>query len=349
MHNESDRPLIVEAEGRDQDERSALCAAVIRLLDRRDRRTVTDLHVFELIKWVHRLDKGKVGAQLSHYQIAKQLLVEVTTARAVVRRAVDELGLLLKSEQRYVSNGQQANRYEVNWTLVRSINRGDVPGDTRRQPPVTMCHPPVTTRQGPVTVCHPFKDNTGLLTESNSEPPPTPGQRACAENQEEEVKSFVVDEEASPRRSLDAGRKAPGEFALVRVAKPRGVLAPDQLVLAYRQANVYDATELLGWLLPEVGLEYLQRLLEYWQANKDRFDGAGALRVRLKRSRPDLAIDAGWPPPRPAVKPPPRGKTPEEYAAERAAFAEAKRVAQAAAAVDVPLAEQFKQRTQGAK
>ncbi len=342
MPNHSDRPLIEEAEGRDHDERSALVAAVFRLLDRRDRRTVTDLHVFELIKWVHRLDKSKAGAQLSHYQIARQLMLEVATARTVIKRATEELGLLLKSEQRYVSNGQQANRYEINWPLVRSINRGDLPGDTRYQPPATQYHPPATTYQGPATTYQPYKEYAGTLPELQTESPPTPNQRACAVQEEEAHVDEACEEGATPRRSLDAG-----QLVLIRTQRTRtpGALAP--LEADYAAANVYDARELLEWIAPQVGLEYLQRLLEYWHAHKDRFDGAGALRLRLKRSRPDLPIDRGWPPPRPAPKPPPKVKTAQEYAAERAAHAEAKRRALEAAASDVPLAEQFKQRKGG--
>jgi len=132
------RPLIEEIEGRDQDDRAALRAAWRRLQAARAsgpnprRAGSTDLHVRELLFHVFARDRSGAGAiagqslgvQLSYSDLAAELETTPKTARSVVARAVDEFGLLLVREQRYVSGGQSANRYAIDWAAVRAVNNG---------------------------------------------------------------------------------------------------------------------------------------------------------------------------------------------------------------------------------
>ena len=71
--------------------------------------------------------------------------------------------------------------------------------------------------------------------------------------------------------------------------------AVEELTRRYSAANVLDAADLINKLLPKVGADYLERVLLHWEANKGSW-GPGALRIRLKRSRPDLPVEDGWPP-----------------------------------------------------
>jgi hypothetical protein len=126
------RPLIEEIEGRDQDDRAALRAAWRRLQASRGRAGSTDLHVRELLFHVFARDRSganfgagqSLGVQLSYSDLAAELETTPKTARSVVSRAVDEFGLLIVREQRYVSGGQSANRYAIDWAAVRAVNNG---------------------------------------------------------------------------------------------------------------------------------------------------------------------------------------------------------------------------------
>jgi hypothetical protein len=171
-------PLIEEIEGREQDDRAALRSAWLRIQYSRSRRCPTDLHVRELIFHVFARDKSGIGVQLSHEEVAKELEVKERTARHIIDRAAIEFGLLEVKEQRYVTGGQSANRYSIDWPVVRSINAGLIepnrvakntpkeagaklrneiePGDTGCQGPDTGC-------QGPDTGCHPYKDIPRIL------------------------------------------------------------------------------------------------------------------------------------------------------------------------------------------
>ena len=126
------RPLIEEIEGRDQDDRAALRAAWRRIQAARGRAGSTDLHVRELLFHVFARDRSNggpiggqsLGVQLSYSDLAAELETTPKTARSVVARAVDEFGLLIVREQRYVSGGQSANRYAIDWAAVRAVNHG---------------------------------------------------------------------------------------------------------------------------------------------------------------------------------------------------------------------------------
>ncbi len=98
----------------------------------------------------------------------------------------------------------------------------------------------------------------------------------------------------------------------------------DDLLAAYSKHDVYGLTGLLEDARRWVDLEYLTKLLEHYE-RVPRAWGPGALRKRLKDSRPGLDIARGWPPPREASLVPAALETKVDlqakYAAEREAAA----------------------------
>lgn len=117
------RPLIEEAEGKDQDQRSMLIAAFSAVLNSQHRRHLTDLHVRELLTYVLVSDRDGRGVQMSYYDVARVICCEYSTARAVVKRALEVFGLLDVIEDRYTRGGQAPNRYSIDWAGVRRALR----------------------------------------------------------------------------------------------------------------------------------------------------------------------------------------------------------------------------------
>jgi hypothetical protein len=159
-------PLLEEIEGREQDDRAALRAAWKRIQYDRGRRLPTDLHVREFIFYVFATDRSGRGVQLSFADVAKELECKERTARHVVERAAVEYGLVEAKEQRYVTGGQSANRYSIDWPVVRSINAGRmetrrkvaVGADAETRPGDNGCQPPVNGCQGGDNGCQPYKE-----------------------------------------------------------------------------------------------------------------------------------------------------------------------------------------------
>jgi hypothetical protein len=119
----TDLPLVAIAEGADQDDRSDLYLA-FRRCSQWQKTTPTNLHLRELLFWVCAVDRDRRGVQVSYDQIADKLeLASGRAARGVVQRA-EEWGLLEVIEARYQRGGQSANRYRINWPLVRAIRDG---------------------------------------------------------------------------------------------------------------------------------------------------------------------------------------------------------------------------------
>lgn len=173
----TDRPLVHLAEGADQDDRSSLLAAFRSVQDSHRRREISDLHVRELLTYVHYHDRRGDGVQMSYDDVAKVLSCERSTARSVVRRAEEVYGLLATFESRYTRGGQAPNRYSIDWAAVRAINHPtSCPEPTSdavqsapppHEPGVSGVHPPATRVQGdvarvqpPAAGVHPYKEDT---------------------------------------------------------------------------------------------------------------------------------------------------------------------------------------------
>jgi len=149
-----DLPL-AEAEGTHADRRARLGLA----LDA----AACDLHLRELALWVFNVTAGGTAGELTrtHAQLAARpwgLCCSATTARRTVAKA-RRLGLLTVEAARYVTGGQRANSYRVDWAGVAALAspgagvHSDYPGGHSDQPPSQDGHPGV--QDG-----HPFKEDS---------------------------------------------------------------------------------------------------------------------------------------------------------------------------------------------
>lgn len=181
----SSQPLIEEIEGREADNRASLFAAWKRANDNVARRKVTNLHVREFLLYVFATDRDGRGVKMNYDEIAMRLECSRSTARSVVDRGANEYGLLAVREDRYVDGGQTANRYSIDWQMVRSINAGLVdpvhqttshqsqrPGVVSQQPPAVSRQAPVVSQQGAAVTAHPYKETPELIPELNPEHSP---------------------------------------------------------------------------------------------------------------------------------------------------------------------------------
>lgn len=260
---EEPRPLIEQAEGADADELSDLVAAFNRLSGQGRRLVVTDLHVRELLRAVYAVGKGPSGVQWSHQEIASRLVCEVATARRVIERAATEFGLLEVIEQRYVTGGQSANRYKINWQMVRSVNAGKVhrrdigksateeptqegPGALREQPPALSAHGGALREQGAALREHPYKETSSISNSiSSSTHSLTPRVTTNRPDVNLPTGGWEVVVSALEERLMDDARNAANLAAL------RGLTAEDVLDLIERwdgQQATHPKKVNIGWL-----------------------------------------------------------------------------------------------------
>lgn len=263
-----EQPLIEIAEGAEADDRASLFAAWKRLNDNPARRRVTNLHVRELLLYIFATNTHGRGTKLTYEEIAVKFECTKSTARSIVDRASNEFGLLAVIEERYVDGGQTANRYAINWPMVRSVNMGfrtrpergsreierSKPGVVPRQPPAVPQQPPVVGQQGAVVTAHPYKETPVLspvLTQYSPLPPAV--EKTASEPPEVgEPKSWEVVVSAL----VDFGMRASGKA--VDAAKSRSLTADDvwELVerwerLRARQPDDVDVRWLYRWLTGE--------------------------------------------------------------------------------------------------
>ena len=326
-------------------------------------------------KYRHKVKDLLLGSVLRHignfkgecYQkqstIAERLKVKSVRSIQYAIAVLQALDVLVT--HRPVERGP--NHYRVNWEQVRRLVEmqrqhastcvSALPAQCS-QPASTFAPNPQVLSPQPASTCVPnpqvlaaVRGSEEVLGENKNKNPPPPNPPP-ASSQEEEGCGLVLIRTERPEQPAETLPlkifEAPAVLDLRKPHEPAERLDAAALALRYRQANVWDADQLLDWLLPIVGGEYLQQLLEYWHANKAQWDGAGALRTRLKRSRPELAIQEGWPPGRPKPAAPTRRKTDQELAAERAAFVRDKADAKLVAASEPPLGEQIRARQRSA-
>ncbi len=269
------RPLIAEIEGRDQDDRASLRAAWRRIQAARaeagERIGSTDLHVRELLFHVFARHRGEfggasLGVQLTYTEIAAELETTPATARSIVARAVDEFGLLLVHEQRYVTGGQSANRYAIDWAAVRStaaatqatpataptpatpagssthaeLHPGPAPSSatparpTTARPPATTSHPPALSSHPPALSSHPYKDSPRITPQNQTQhsPPPAAGWPVVA--------SVLI----------TLGMSSAGASSAITAAQRRDLTPADalDLVEAFRRLLAREPKATPGWL-----------------------------------------------------------------------------------------------------
>jgi hypothetical protein len=235
-------PLIDLANGRDQDDRSDLYLAFKRCAQWR-KVTQTNLHVRELLFWVMAVDRDGKGISKSAAEIADRLeLKDARAARYVIQRAAEDFKLLVVSEGRYQRGGQTANRYAINWPLVRAIRDGiedgnpwrttHAAGATELHPPTTECDAGATELHPPTTELHPYKEhsrtNTRTITRTTTKNP--------AESSEP-AEAAAGDWQSVVSCCRDCGLSADGAAKAVEAARERGLTPVAVIELAKR----YDA------------------------------------------------------------------------------------------------------------
>ena len=244
------QPLIEHAEGRDQDDRATLRACWRRIQATR-RPGSTDLHVRELLFHVFARDRSGLGVQLTHAELAAELETTPRTARDVVDRAATEFRLLTVTQQRYITGGQSANRYAINWAEVKRINTGvttaptladanPAPRDVTRHPPDAPRHPPDLLCHPPDAIRHPIEETPRSLPSilpKLSPPPPATDTPAAGWP--------VV---ASVLRSM--GMSTCGTSKAIESAQGRDLTPADalDLVARFRELRHRKPAATLGWL-----------------------------------------------------------------------------------------------------
>ena len=184
------RPLPFDlAEGTHAERRNLLGLALLRV--------AADLHLARFTAWVFDCTAGGADGQTlkkSHKEIAATpwgLCCSLSKARATVGRAL-QLGLITAAESRYVSGGQTANAYAVDWEGIRALlNCATRPGSVaphHPKPGALLRQGAVATRQGDVATRHPYKEHISSLVFSSlsvpdrkAGPPPESFESAKAE------------------------------------------------------------------------------------------------------------------------------------------------------------------------
>ncbi len=230
------QPLIELAEGAEADDRASLFAAWKRLNDNPARGRVTNLHVRELLFYVFATNTHGRGVKLTYDEIAVRLECKRPLARSIVDRACNEYGLLAVQEERYVDGGQTANRYLINWPMVRTVNRGDF--ERRNQQPPNR-GPGALTAHPHALTAHPYKETPVLLPVSSQySPPPLSGEKSRTW---EEVVSALVGFRMSRGGATEA----------VDAAKGRSLTPDDawELVERWQRLRARQPRDVtIGWL-----------------------------------------------------------------------------------------------------
>jgi hypothetical protein len=301
--NRHSRPIIEEIEGREQDNRQAIASAFRRMCHRRNRYQATDLHVRELLFYVMATDRDGRGVQKSYDELSDVLCVTRGMARKIVQRANEEFGLLAIIEDRYASGGQTANRYQIDWPVVRAVNAGrldkrparfeEIHSDELQHhaaPGVPIVHGGAPMVQGGVPIVHggvpmvhPYKEYTRTSPElfqnssSSSEPP----DGYDDETQDEGEEEFVFDSDPEPLADASDDEWEP----ITRELLAEGVATA---------ADAIDGAKSAGITPDEV-----RAIVEHWrglvQADAKRFKAPPyALLLRIRNHRPGAPIDVGW-------------------------------------------------------
>lgn len=260
------RPLIEMAEGADQDNLHALMAAYLRVVRRRDNFRWYDLHVEQLLRYVFASDRDGRGVQKSYPQLGEILRAPKESVRKIVQVAEREFGLLAKIEDRYAAGGQAANRYSIEWPVVRAINAGLIeaksPVERDAGPGVPMGQGGVPMGQGGGPMGHPLKECSLLLLDSLKD------------------SSSTTSEHSPQVRPLGTTWKAVEEELLLL-----GVVKAAEACKAARDNGSTP--------------DHVRALAQWWQRSlgqaPQRWRSPGyALYVRICNARPSLDVDAGW-------------------------------------------------------
>ena len=214
-----------------------------------------DAELSRLCEYVFRLTEGgRAGTVIKTYdELAARpwrMCCSRAKARSTVSRAVS-LGLIRRTEQRYVSQGQRANAYEIDWQGIERILIERASG--RRIPQFALaaaCQEPGALPEHPPALPeHPYKEQ-----EDSSNPP--------FENS-----------------SSTATQSASASWAAV-----------EEALIA---EGVTDFQGPIREAKRHVTPEHILQVIAHYRATTGY--GAGALKCRVERCRPDLPPEANWP------------------------------------------------------
>jgi len=228
-----------------------------------------DAELSRLCEYVFRLTEGgSAGSVIKpHDELAARpwrMCCSRAKARSTVSRAVS-LGLIRRTEQRYISQGQRANAYEIDWQGIERIliERASgrripqfalaaacqEPGALPEHPPALPEHPGALPEHPPALPEHPYKeqeDSSNPPFENSSSTATQSASATWAAVEEALIAEGVTDFQGPIREAK-------------RHVTPEHVL---QVIAHYRGTTGY---------------------------------GAGALKCRVERCRPDLPPEANWP------------------------------------------------------
>ena len=226
MDKKQQRIALGEGEASYSERKNELGLALIRV--------ECDAEMSRLVLWVFDVTHGGRDGQLikSYKELAQRpygLCCSVSKARSTVSKAVS-LGLLAKDENRYVSNGQRANGYSIDWAGVSRLLKLETrPGVPRGHPPVSTEHPPVSTEHPPVSTEHPFREQPSSPSSTLPDPEPE-GPRPLPEDvlilpDMRELSELIV----SP---LPPGRLIYGAFAVIQESR---LSSPESMSVWFRK------------------------------------------------------------------------------------------------------------------
>jgi len=311
-----------EAEGTRADRRNLLGLALLR--------AGPDLYLSKFCDWIFNITAGGTAGELtkSYRELAAGpwgLCCSRNKARLVVARA-RSLGLVTVTESRYVSFGQRANDYAIDWDGVRRLLRMQAapqldPHPPPRQPGALTEHPHALTEHPHALTEHPFQRNNCSFKDLQETPDPEPEPRPVPKCFCKDLLAKIPELVEASRRSIEplpAGglkygifepltlKQLRGTGSMVgwfrgQLSAPRPATGPTEaellLVLAAALYALEFPTERLtgkrvGLFVGLVSKHRWQRVLPKLREARRRLD-----ELIEHYGRPALLEDEGWPVP----------------------------------------------------
>ncbi len=269
--NNTPRPLLEEAEGRDADRRSDLLAS-FHIVKRWIRWASSNLNVREFLLLVNAMDRSGNGVELTYDEIADRLEMRPRGVKKVIDRAEEQFRLLEVIEQDRAPGGRRPHRYRIDRDMVRAIMRNEVTQQT-------------------------FRDR------------PTQSRTSIYASEYHGVRDRVSRDTRS-RRSYKEKTRIPPDLSQKNTSPsspPTATLTPEVASCSTPEATWEEVAEVLSELLADwkVALKnarenkatpgYVLALIEYYNAHSDEFNSVGVLYHRIRNARLSVAPDEGWP------------------------------------------------------
>lgn len=248
------------AEGQKEERRQRLGLALIAV--------DCDAELSRLCEYIFNLTAGGASGTVvkSHDELAARpwrMCCSRAKARSTVSRAVS-LGLIRRTEQRYISQGQRANAYEIDWQGIERILIERASG-----------------RRIPQTVLAAACQEPGALPEHPPALPEHPG--ALAEHPPALTEHPYKEQEDSSNPPFETSSSTPERASATWAAVEAALIAEG---VTDFQGPIREAKE-------HVTAEHVLQVIAHYRGTTGY--GAGALKCRVERCRPDLPPEANWP------------------------------------------------------